>query len=110
MAPHMDVTERATTDQQTTNGDSAPEPARAVEQVAAMAARISDAVASVLAGRSEATSTSLACLLSGGPLLSEDLPGVGKTLLAQTLARAVGGSFHPRSAARRRDRHDGAAR
>ncbi len=90
----MDVTERATTDQQTTNGDSAPEPARAVEQVAAMAARISDAVASVLAGRSEATSTSLACLLSGGHLLIEDIPGVGKTLLAQTLARAVGGSFH----------------
>ncbi len=89
----MDVTERATTEQQPTNGDVAPEPARAVAQVAVMATRISDAVASVLAGRAEATSTSLACLLSGGHLLMEDIPGVGKTLLAQTLARSVGGSF-----------------
>ncbi|MDW3216545.1 MAG: MoxR family ATPase [Ilumatobacteraceae bacterium] len=90
----MDVTERATIEHQPTNGDQAPEPARAVAQVATMASRISDAVASVLAGRAEATSTSLACLFSGGHLLIEDIPGVGKTLLAQTLARSVGGSFH----------------
>ena len=90
----MDVTERATIEQQPTNGDTAPEPARAAAQVAAMADRISESVASVLAGRAAATSTSLACLLSGGHLLIEDIPGVGKTLLAQTLARSVGGSFH----------------
>ncbi len=90
----MDVTERATIEQRPSNGDSAPEPARAVAQVAAMASRISESVASVLAGRTAATSTSLACLLSGGHLLIEDIPGVGKTLLAQTLARSVGGSFH----------------
>jgi MoxR-like ATPase len=90
----MDVTERATIEQQPTNGDTAPEPARAAAQVAAMANRISESVASVLAGRAAATSTSLACLLSGGHLLIEDIPGVGKTLLAQTLARSVGGSFH----------------
>jgi MoxR-like ATPase len=90
----MDVTERATIERQPTNGDVAPEAARAVAQVADLANRISDAVASVLAGRAEATSTSLACLFSGGHLLIEDIPGVGKTLLAQTLARSVGGSFH----------------
>ena len=59
-----------------------------------MAARIAEAVGSVLAGRADATATSLACLLSGGHLLIEDIPGVGKTLLAQALARSVGGSFH----------------
>ncbi len=96
----MDVTDRATIEQRATNGDTSPEPGRAVVDaaqvapVAAMADRVSGAVGSVLAGRSEATSTSLACLLSGGHLLIEDIPGVGKTLLAQTLARAVGGSFH----------------
>lgn len=90
----MDVTERATIDHQPTEADTASEPARAVAQVAALAHDISDAVASVLAGRTEATSTSLACLFSGGHLLIEDIPGVGKTLLAQTLARSVGGSFH----------------
>jgi MoxR-like ATPase len=70
------------------------EPARAVAEVAQLAERIGASVGSVLAGRAEATATSLACLLSGGHLLIEDIPGVGKTLLAQALARSVGGSFH----------------
>ena len=35
-----------------------------------------------------------ACLLSSGHLLIEDIPGVGKTLLAQVVAAAVGGTFH----------------
>ena len=37
---------------------------------------------------------SVATLLAGGHLLIEDIPGVGKTLLAQVLARSVGGTFH----------------
>ena len=90
----MDVTERAATEQQTTAAEMPHEPARAVSEVAAMSGRIAEAVGSVLAGRAEATSTSLACLLSGGHLLIEDIPGVGKTLLAQALAKSVGGSFH----------------
>ncbi len=36
----------------------------------------------------------LVCLLARGHLLIEDVPGVGKTTLAQSLARAVDGSFH----------------
>jgi len=35
----------------------------------------------------------LATLLAGGHLLVEDYPGVGKTQLARTLARSLGGSF-----------------
>jgi len=35
----------------------------------------------------------LAALLAGGHVLLEDVPGVGKTLLAKTLARALGGAF-----------------
>jgi MoxR-like ATPase len=34
------------------------------------------------------------CLLSRGHLLIEDVPGVGKTTLAQALARSVDSSFH----------------
>lgn len=87
----MDVTERTIERQEAA---VAPDPARAVAQVAETANRISEAVGGVLAGRTDATTTSLACLLSGGHLLIEDIPGVGKTLLAQALAAAVGGSFH----------------
>ena len=36
----------------------------------------------------------LACLLANGHLLIEDLPGVGKTTLAHTLARLLGLDFH----------------
>ena len=48
----------------------------------------------VVAGKHEVVEVSVATLLAGGHLLIEDLPGVGKTLLAQVLARAVGGTFH----------------
>ncbi|HHW83269.1 MAG TPA: MoxR family ATPase [Actinomycetales bacterium] len=36
----------------------------------------------------------LSCLLSGGHVLLESVPGLAKTTAAQTLASAVGGSFH----------------
>ena len=50
-------------------------------------------MASVLAGRRDQIEIVTACVLAGGHLLIEDLPGVGKTLLAQSVAAAVGGSF-----------------
>lgn len=59
-----------------------------------VAAAITEAVGSVVAGRDEAVATAVGCLLAGGHLLIEDIPGVGKTLLAQALAASVGGSFH----------------
>ena len=91
----MDVTtERTAVEREQTGGQLPAEPARAVGEVAAIARRIADSVGSVLAGREQSTQTSLACLLSGGHLLIEDIPGVGKTLLAQALAASVGGSFH----------------
>jgi len=93
MTANMNVTERSAVGQPAAP-TIAPEPARAGAEVAAMAAAISDAVGSVMAGRADATATSLACLFSGGHLLIEDIPGVGKTLLAQALAASVGGSFH----------------
>src|SRR6266403_2811185 len=45
-------------------------------------------------GKPEVVRLSLACLLARGHLLIEDVPGVGKTTLAQSLARAVHCKFH----------------
>jgi MoxR-like ATPase len=48
----------------------------------------------ILRGKPEAVRLSLVCLLARGHLLIEDVPGVGKTTLAQALARSVDCSFH----------------
>jgi MoxR-like ATPase len=56
--------------------------------------RMEDAIEISLRGKSEAVRMALVCLLARGHLLIEDVPGVGKTTLAQALARAVEGSFH----------------
>jgi MoxR-like ATPase len=45
-------------------------------------------------GKPEVLRLSLACLLARGHLLIEDVPGVGKTTLAQALARSVDSNFH----------------
>ncbi|MEJ5338507.1 MAG: MoxR family ATPase [Aquificaceae bacterium] len=47
----------------------------------------------VLKGKDEVVNYSLICLLSGGHLLLEDVPGVGKTTLALSMARVLGLSF-----------------
>jgi len=52
------------------------------------------AIDQVIAGKHDVAEVAVATLLSGGHLLIEDIPGVGKTLLAQVLARSIGGSFH----------------
>ena len=62
--------------------------------MAALGARLIGAMDAVVAGKHDVVEVSVATLLAGGHLLIEDLPGVGKTLLAQVLARAVGGTFH----------------
>src|SRR6202012_2838672 len=47
-----------------------------------------------LRGKAEAVRMALVCLLARGHLLIEDVPGVGKTTLAQAMARSVDCSFH----------------
>jgi MoxR-like ATPase len=47
-----------------------------------------------LRGKPEVVRLSLVCLLAKGHLLIEDVPGVGKTTLAQSLARSVACTFH----------------
>lgn len=50
-------------------------------------------VGKVLKGKDGVINYSLICLLSGGHLLLEDVPGVGKTTLALALAKVLGLSF-----------------
>lgn len=54
-----------------------------------LAARLQQAVGRVLLGKPEAIELAVTTLLAGGHLLIEDHPGVGKTLLARSLARAL---------------------
>jgi MoxR-like ATPase len=50
-------------------------------------------IGEIVLGKEHAARLSLACLLARGHLLIEDLPGVGKTTLAQVLARVLGLNF-----------------
>ncbi|MET1006675.1 MAG: MoxR family ATPase [Propionibacteriaceae bacterium] len=60
-------------------------------------ARLSDAVlaevGSVVVGMRSALRTALAAILAGGHVLFEDVPGLGKTLAARSLATALGLEF-----------------
>jgi MoxR-like ATPase len=47
----------------------------------------------VLRGKRGAVHLALVCLFSGGHLLIEDVPGVGKTSLAKAMARVIGGQW-----------------
>jgi len=47
----------------------------------------------VLLGKARQVWLAATCLLAGGHLLIEDLPGVGKTALAEALARSFGLAF-----------------
>ncbi|MDQ3898045.1 MAG: AAA family ATPase [Actinomycetota bacterium] len=58
----------------------------------AVAAAVVDNVASVVLGKRREIVLVTAGLLAGGHVLLEDVPGVGKTLLAKSLARSVGGT------------------
>ncbi|HEV2361101.1 MAG TPA: AAA family ATPase, partial [Acidimicrobiales bacterium] len=55
-----------------------------------LAARLSEALSSVVLGAPAAVRTSVLAVLAGGHLLIEDVPGVGKTMLAKAIAAAVG--------------------
>ena len=55
---------------------------------------LEESLAGVIRGKAEVVRLSLVCLLAKGHLLLEDVPGVGKTTLAQGLARSVQCGFH----------------
>jgi len=64
----------------------------AIDDLVPAAHRIGKAIESVIEGKPEAIRLTLAVLLAEGHLLIEDVPGVGKTMLAKGLARAIDGT------------------
>ena len=48
----------------------------------------------VIQGKRAVIQMALACLVADGHLLIEDVPGVGKTMLAKAMARSIDGSWH----------------
>jgi MoxR-like ATPase len=55
--------------------------------------RVQHAIETVVRGKPDAVKLSLVCLLAEGHLLIEDVPGVGKTTLAHSLARTFDCTF-----------------
>lgn len=55
--------------------------------------RLINNIESVIIGKRQVIEKVICAMLAGGHVLIEDVPGVGKTLLAQTLAKSVSGTF-----------------
>ena len=64
-----------------------------ISEKTASITEILTAAGRIILGKETQLKLALACLLSRGHLLIEDLPGVGKTTLAHTLARLLGLEF-----------------
>jgi MoxR-like ATPase len=54
---------------------------------------IADNMARVIVGKNRSLELLLVALLGDGHVLIEDVPGVGKTLMAKSLAKSIGGTF-----------------
>ncbi|HST06098.1 MAG TPA: MoxR family ATPase [Chloroflexia bacterium] len=61
--------------------------------VRGMAERLTENVEDVIVGKHQEVQLALIALLCQGHLLLEDVPGVGKTMLAKTIARSLGCTF-----------------
>jgi MoxR-like ATPase len=64
-----------------------------MEIVQSVASRVSNNVQKVIIGKQNEIKLTLLALLCEGHLLIEDVPGVGKTMLARSIARSIGCTF-----------------
>jgi MoxR-like ATPase len=62
-------------------------------ELARQLARLVDQISTIVVGKRPQVEDCVACLLAAGHLLIEDVPGVGKTTLAHTLAMSLGLDF-----------------
>ncbi|MGO1927386.1 MAG: AAA family ATPase [Brachybacterium tyrofermentans] len=63
-------------------------------EIAAEADSLVEEIATIVEGKDEVARIAVLVLLAGGHLLIEDIPGVGKTMLAKSLAAALGAERH----------------
>ncbi len=70
------------------------DPGIGLDELHHVTAEIERAMTAVIEGKDDVVRTALTVLLAGGHLLIEDVPGVGKTMLAKTLARTVDATVH----------------
>ncbi|MES2088445.1 MAG: AAA family ATPase [Pseudomonadota bacterium] len=76
-----------------TDPNSAAASGAATVLKASQITQLVDQVSTIIVGKREQVMLSVICLLAGGHLLIEDVPGVGKTTLSQALACCLGLSF-----------------
>jgi MoxR-like ATPase len=69
--------------------DTGNQAERKLDQLVQIARQVSAAVETVIEGKPEAIRLAMTVLLAEGHALIEDVPGVGKTLLAKSLARSI---------------------
>lgn len=75
------------------NDEVTGQQAMAVDEIAALSEQVLARIGTVVVGMNDALELALATVLAGGHVLFEDVPGLGKTLAARSLASALGLDF-----------------
>jgi MoxR-like ATPase len=64
-----------------------------ITKTKALTDRLEQNIAKAIVGKPQAIKMTVVALISGGHILLEDVPGVGKTLIAKSIAKSIDGSF-----------------
>lgn len=64
-----------------------------IEEIRELGQKLKENIRKVIVGKDEVIELVLVSLLSGGHVLLEDVPGLGKTVLAKSLAKSIGSEF-----------------